>query len=172
MSDLINREEAIEAIFKVGHEHVEEKVIPLGAVTDYSDAIKALPSAEAVSREEYDQLERLYDAIRVYDSSAEAVHKPDYSYEADMVKRLRQAEAVQGWITDRNPTENGTYIVTIADEDGGFVCELNYGEPLMPICKVNGACWYDADDDFGDCPYYDILAWMPLPKPYKGGDTE
>lgn len=28
--------------------------------------------------------------------SAEAVHKPDYSYEADMVKRLRQAVAVQG----------------------------------------------------------------------------
>lgn len=46
--DLIRRSDAIEAIFKVGHEHVEEKVIPLGAVTDYSDAIKALPSAEAV----------------------------------------------------------------------------------------------------------------------------
>lgn len=31
--------------------------------------------------------------------SAEAVHKPDYSYEADMVKRLRKAKAVQGeWI--------------------------------------------------------------------------
>lgn len=29
-------------------------------------------------------------------TSAEAVHKPDYSYEADMVKRLRQAVAVQG----------------------------------------------------------------------------
>ena len=46
--DLISREDAIDAIFKVGHEHVEEKVVPLGAVTDYSDAIKALPSAEPI----------------------------------------------------------------------------------------------------------------------------
>ena len=40
-------------------------------------------------------------------TSAEAVHKPDYSYEADMVKRLRQAVAVQGWIafTRRQMTE-------------------------------------------------------------------
>ena len=56
MTDLISRADAIEAIFKVGHEHIEEKVVPLGAVTDYSDAIKALPSADAVQGEWVDWL--------------------------------------------------------------------------------------------------------------------
>ena len=51
MTDYISRADAIEAIFKVGHEHIEEKVVPLGAVTDYSDAIKALPSADSVQGE-------------------------------------------------------------------------------------------------------------------------
>lgn len=32
--------------------------------------------------------------IRFFSPSAEVVHKPDYSYEADMVKRLRQANDV------------------------------------------------------------------------------
>ena len=90
----------------------------------------------------------------------------------EILSALPSAEAVQGWITDRNPTEDGTYLVTIVDEDGGFVCELHYGEPLNPICKVNGPCWYDADAEFGDCPYCDIIAWQPLPKPCKGGDDE
>ena len=49
MSDIISRADAVEEIFKVGHEHIEDKVIPLGAVTDYSDAIKALPSVSANS---------------------------------------------------------------------------------------------------------------------------
>ena len=42
--------------------------------------------------------------------SADAVHKPDYSYEADMVKRLRQSDAVQAhgkW--QRFNDEHGTY---------------------------------------------------------------
>lgn len=88
------------------------------------------------------------------------------------LKALPSADAVQGWITDRKPTDDGTYLVTIADEGGDFVCELHYGEPLNPICKVNGPCWYDSDAEFGDCPYCDILAWQPLPTPYKGGDAE
>lgn len=45
---LINRHDAIEAIFKVGHEHIMENVLPLGAVLDYSEAIKALPIVDAV----------------------------------------------------------------------------------------------------------------------------
>lgn len=45
-NEYISRQSAIEAIFKVGHEHIMENVLPLGAVLDYSEAIKALPSAQ------------------------------------------------------------------------------------------------------------------------------
>lgn len=160
----MTREEAI-TIMQVYKEELEHRIAKIdydvGAIDLYSIqveaynmAIEAL-SAEAVSREDYHNLlmasNDIDRALREYQEKEESA----------------SADAVEGWITDRNPAENGTYMVTIADEDGGFVCELHYGEPLMPICNVNGKCWYDADDEFGDCPYGDIIAWMPLPTPYK-----
>ena len=47
------------------------------------------------------------------------------------------------------------------------------GDPMMSVV------WYE-DDGYGrtawttapDCEDIDVLAWMPLPEPYKGGDTE
>ena len=157
MSDLIKRADAIEAIFKVGHEHVEEKVIPLGAVTDYSDAIKALPSADAVSREEYERLEALYDAIRIYDSSA---------------------EAVQGWIPfSRRPmTEeeqkdypNCTFMFDCVLPDDGDEILVSNGRFVWmdAFCNDIDGCYLDSGDDIDE-----DIAWMPLPKPYKGGDEE
>lgn len=74
------------------------------------------------------------------------------------------------WITDRKPIEDGKYMVTVR----GVVCDsyidlLFYGKPLVPNREVKGMCWYDSDDEWGDIIYADteILAWMPLPKPYE-----
>lgn len=77
------------------------------------------------------------------------------------------------WITDKMPDAEGNYLVTM-DCNGEFVDWLYYGFPSMPNCKSKGMCWYHSDDEWGDVIYRntDILAWMPLPKPYKGGDTE
>ena len=40
---------------------------------------------------------------------------------------------------------------------------------LMPNRKVKGPCWYRSDSEWGDVVYddTDIIAWMPLPKPYR-----
>ena len=48
-TDLISRADAVDALFKVGHEHVEENLTRIGLITDYSDAIRSLPSAEPIS---------------------------------------------------------------------------------------------------------------------------
>lgn len=69
--DLISRADAIEAV--CGSIMYAFDVSPTKGYDIAEYALSALPSAEAVSREEYDQLEALYDAIRIYDSSAEAV---------------------------------------------------------------------------------------------------
>jgi hypothetical protein len=87
--DLIYREDAIEAIFKVGHEHVEEKVIPLGAVTDYSDAIKALPSAEG-------QADIVYSAEIVAEALSDAYNRGfEDAKRAYEVELARSAETSQ-----------------------------------------------------------------------------
>ena len=74
------------------------------------------------------------------------------------------------WITDRKPTEDGEYMVTLdAFERHRFVEIFAYGKPLMPNREVKGKCWYRSDDEWGDVVYddEDILAWRPLPKPYS-----
>lgn len=46
---------------------------------------------------------------------------------------------------------------------------LNSKMQVMPNRKVKGACWYRSDSEWGDVVYddTDIIAWMPLPKPYR-----
>ena len=79
------------------------------------------------------------------------------------------------WITDRKPTEEGTYMVTVKGiGHHRFIDLMYYGKPLMPNRKVRGKCWYRSDDEWGDVVYDDeeILAWMPLPKPYRESEVE
>ena len=95
-------------------------------------------------------------------------------YEAqDIIEALPSADAVQGWRTDK-PTEQGIYMVTLDSFGHKHIDLFYYGKPLMPNRKVRGKCWYRSDDEWGDVVYddTDILAWQPLPTPYKGGDTE
>ena len=91
----------------------------------------------------------------------------------DMAIEALSAEAVQGWRTGK-PKKQGEYTVTVKSMRGGMVELLYYGKPIMPNCKVKGMCWYRSDDEWGDVVYddADILAWQPLPTPYKGGDDE
>lgn len=79
-----------------------------------------------------------------------------------------------GWIpcSEKLPSEEGLYMVTqkTFSDDYRFIDLFHYGKPLMPNRKVKGACWYRSDSEWGDVIYddTDILAWMPLPKPYRG----
>lgn len=84
------------------------------------------------------------------------------------INALPSAETVQGWRTGK-PKKQGEYTVTVKSMRGGMVELLYYGKPLMPNRKVKGMCWYRVDDEWGDVVYddADILAWMPLPKPYR-----
>lgn len=107
--------------------------------------------------------------------------KPDYSYEADMVRRLKEslsAEAVQGWIpfTRRPITEeeqkdypNCTFMFDcVLPNDGEEILVSNRRFVWMDtFCSDIDGCYLDGGDDIDE-----DMAWMPLPKPYKGGDDE
>jgi len=111
---------------------------------------------------------------KVYTS--ESANAERIIYEADAVEALAMlpsAEAETKWRTDK-PTEQGKYMVTLDSFGHKHIDLFYYGKPLMPNRKVRRKCWYRSDDEWGDVVYddTDILAWQPLPKPYKGGDTE
>ena len=135
------------------------------------ETIKALPSADAVPT-----------VIR----AKTFMRKEDFDKWAEDIKRQNKnivcipcdaevvsADAVQGWKKGK-PTEQGKYMVTLDSFGHKHIDLFYYGKPLMPNRKVRGKCWYRSDDEWGDVVYddSDILAWMPLPTLYKGGDSE
>jgi len=72
------------------------------------------------------------------------------------------------------PKSRGEYLVTVDFGGDTYVECLKYGKPLMANREVKGECFYDSDDEWGDVVYDDteIIAWMPLPKPYIAEQTE
>ena len=78
-------------------------------------------------------------------------------------------DAVSEWIpcSERMPSEQGEYLVTVTYEGDTYVECLHYGKPTMANREVKGECFYDSDDEWGDIVYdTEAIAWMPLPKPY------
>ncbi len=81
-------------------------------------------------------------------------------------------EAAQGWIpcSERLPEAENMY----QPPKQRYLCQLEaYGErKFCVLSRLKGAAspfwdWYGVA--FHDP---DVTAWMPLPKPYKGGDSE
>ena len=153
-TDLISRADAIEAMG-------EEPPVWLDTAEEWAErdawvlhvsALKALPSAETTGA--------LDDAIA--------------KYVADGLMELPSAEAE--WIpcSERLPSEDGRYLVTypLLRWQNNWISVMHYGKPLDPTQDVKGRCFYYSDSEWGDAVYDNILAWMPLPMPYKGGDDE
>ena len=87
-------------------------------------------------------------------------------------------EAVQGWIpfTRRPMTEeeqkeypNCTFMFDcVLPDDGDEILVSNRRFVWMDVfCNDIDGCYLDGGDDIDE-----DMAWMPLPKPYKGGDSE
>ena len=168
MKDTIYREDAIEAVRKIVPVETEIDATLLDKM-DVIVELSELPSADA-------------------EPSLKAIKRQiDEHWYLDPPS----AEAVQGWIlcSERLPethteyvTENPWMQVSIT-EDTYQLSEpvLGYGkrkhhsngDPMMSVV------WYE-DDGYGrtgwttapDCEDIDVIAWMPLPEPYKGGDDE
>ena len=85
------------------------------------------------------------------------------------------------WISVKNklPDGPGTYLVTTETMGVKRIQILYYGEIDLQLSKIMNAFhyhalkyseskyhWYKYDSELGDIPIYDVIAWMPLPKPY------
>ena len=80
-----------------------------------------------------------------------------------------KAEALE-WIPcdEKLPSESGRYLVSYVLLNDEIDTDIaHYGKPLLPLNTNETECgWYKTDGD-GDYYIDDMLAWQPLPKPYK-----
>lgn len=108
----------------------------------------------------------LHDMKDTYDEIHENTNG-DLGYEQmtalDMAIEALKADAVQDWIpiaTEPNTADH--VLVTYKwDDDDYEVSELDYWVTEYEAEKGNEKCKWLIDH---------VTAWMPLPKPYKGGD--
>ena len=126
-----------------------------------ADAIEAVMNTEPV----------------VFDSQSLEPHQKTKDV-IDALSALPSAEAVQGWIpfTRRPMTEeeqedypNCTFMFDcVLPEDGDEILVSNGRFVWMDtFCNDIDGCYLDGGDDIDE-----DMAWMPLPKPYKGGGSE
>lgn len=99
------------------------------------------------------------------------IHTHRFDKANQIILDALSAEAVQGWIScsERLPSEDGRYLVTypLLRWQNNWINLMHYGKPSMPNCEVKGKCFYVSDDEWGDVVYDNIIAWMPLPEPYR-----
>jgi len=80
----------------------------------------------------------------------------------DLIEKLPPAQPEQRWIPccERLPEESGYYIVTAHDGVGHRTTFVKY--------QKKAKSW----DLTGARSYWRVIAWMPLPEPYKGGEKD
>lgn len=75
---------------------------------------------------------------------------------------IEALKAEPKWIpcSERLPSESDDYLCTIP---------LDAYETYTRVLTFHKGRFYEDDDEWGATYHDDVLAWMPLPKPYKGG---
>lgn len=81
----------------------------------------------------------------------------------------------QKWIpiSERLPDLDGTYLVTIAYTDRRVIKIVKFANDLKKIDRYTfkyetDPGWYVYDNEYGHYTINNIVAWQPLPSPYKG----
>lgn len=86
---------------------------------------------------------------------------------ANDIKALPAAQSERKWIpcSERMPDIMVPVLITMKRGKG-----YNQ-EPFQSVghLDANGYTWWCAHD--GTCTHQTVLAWMPLPEPYQGGDN-
>lgn len=89
---------------------------------------------------------------------------------------------MNNWISvnDRLPDKDGKYLVTIHFCNRLFIDVVSFTNKLSEVSfefeyaaiNCDRAGWYDYASDYGYYEKLNIIAWQPLPEPYKEADNE
>ena len=187
MTDLIRRADAIDATWKE-----PAYTDAINVLTEVRERIKALPSAEAVSMEEH--IKELNDlAVEWKAKFVKAEKITDKIYDEAMAKVANECKECKERLQNLRPSAEAVHgWIPVEEQPPAFpclVCDANGNQPSVPLgivtitdeehgeWHIDGRLWntkiffkgeWCSQTGYGNR----IIAWMPLPKPYKGGDTE
>ena len=84
-----------------------------------------------------------------------------------LAKIVKDAPTVGEWIpcSERLPEESNIYLCC------NIVGDIYMHRWTVPFYFKKEGAWMDMYDDWPE-EITDVVAWMPLPEPYKGGGTE
>lgn len=132
----------------------------------------AIKHAEEVA-EEQDKLCKRYDdasgysrshneSIRVADAKWCERCAKEHRQLAEWLKELKQLRQQASWIptSERQPEENGNYLAFYRSGDGTADLEFM----MVDHCNAGGGWLHEV---IGKKLYKKVVAWMPLPEPYK-----
>lgn len=87
------------------------------------------------------------------------------------IKALEQTRWVP--VSEGLPKKDGEYLVTVSSFCGEIVFKCSFAMDLHKVDKYNFAehkyGFYGIDSEWGSYGINDVIAWMPLPEPYKEG---
>ena len=89
-----------------------------------------------------------------------------------VIDALEQIEQEPKWVpvSERLPEERKKCLVTFKGGYVGIMCYASdlYGVDEYDFCDEKGmAGWFDYDRELGHYSRDDVIAWLPLPQPYK-----
>ena len=156
----MTREEAINVLnaYDVNfYEYTAEEIVD--AIDMATEALKAEPTGDLISRE------AAIEAIASHDTTNGNTVYFKGKTVIGYIKDLPSAEPVHGeWIPvgEGLPSESGGYICTIP------LKPLFTGETYVDVLTFHKGRFYEDGSELGKTYYDDVIAWMPLPKPYDG----
>ena len=154
-----------------------------------TEMLKNIPSAEAKGRViSAEKLKRMKFVVIKGDKTEEA-YRTGWNGAIDcVIGEYASAEAVQGWIqcSERLPEDLEAVNVTWVNHNPPVYYQYTKDVPNADTAVYYRGVWYwwdsticDVLGEYGEkCGAeqidkdIEILAWMPLPTPYKGGDSE
>ena len=119
-------------------------------------------------------IERSFDEMIAYFNRRVAGMDINQDYKMELLGMVtalgvKHEKSAPQWIpcSERLPCEDGRYLVFYwLMKDMPWISVMYYGKPTFP--EKDHSCFYVSDGEYGDVEYDDIVAWMPLPEPYKG----
>ena len=101
-----------------------------------------------------------------------------YDRQEEIIESLDQEPK---WIpvSERLPEHDGKYLVTMKGIMSNFfyIGTTSYAKDLHRVDKYDfrsgiGDGWYNYDEEYGHYKIDNVVAWMPLPEPYKAESEE
>lgn len=173
MDDSISRQAAIEIVDRYNKSHMILKGKPMLGAASIVIELEALPSAQPEKRTKERTETHACDLID-RQAAIRAVNTalfPKINTAKDAEKALRELPSAQPepqWIpcSKRLPEQYGNYLVSYRTDDfesdiGTFDPDrINSDTGEWSACDANGFYWVASKG-------LEVIAWMPLPEPYK-----